>query len=182
MPVIGEIRSFGWGEQPLTDRLRAAGWLPCNGQQYNRVDYPRLFRVLDSRWGSEHPGEVFRVPDLRGMFVRGWAPEPAHHTPESRTGDPDADNRVPIYPHGAAGNTVGSFQADTVGPHTHTFANRFPGGDHGAGYHYGEGNSDRTSSVPTRETRPKNANILHLIYAGKPHVDSDRLVDPEVAV
>lgn len=181
MPIIGEIRAGGFAEQPILERLRAIGWLPCNGQEYNKIDYPRLFRVLGARWGSEHPGEVFRVPDLRGMFARGWAPPPTHHNPDAQTGDPDAAARIPIYTHGAAGDTVGSFQKDTVGPHNHTFAARYGGGDQEPGWHYGEGATDSTSRIADHETRPKNANVLYLIYSGRPLVDSDKLIDPEVS-
>ncbi|WCG83822.1 phage tail protein [Pectobacterium sp. A5351] len=39
-----------------------AGWLKCNGQQFDTVQYP----VLASRYPSGF------LPDLRGEFVRGW--------------------------------------------------------------------------------------------------------------
>ncbi|MCE9733831.1 phage tail protein [Pectobacterium sp. IFB5596] len=39
-----------------------AGWLKCNGQQFDTIQYP----VLASRYPSGF------LPDLRGEFVRGW--------------------------------------------------------------------------------------------------------------
>nr|WP_225088117.1 phage tail protein [Pectobacterium colocasium] len=39
-----------------------AGWLKCNGQQFDTAQYP----VLASRYPSGF------LPDLRGEFVRGW--------------------------------------------------------------------------------------------------------------
>ncbi|MEQ9923595.1 phage tail protein [Pectobacterium brasiliense] len=39
-----------------------AGWLKCNGQQFDTAQFP----VLASRYPSGF------LPDLRGEFVRGW--------------------------------------------------------------------------------------------------------------
>ncbi|MBN3224273.1 tail fiber protein [Pectobacterium brasiliense] len=39
-----------------------AGWLKCNGQQFDKTQYP----ILTSRYPSGF------LPDLRGEFVRGW--------------------------------------------------------------------------------------------------------------
>ncbi|WP_233958211.1 phage tail protein [Pectobacterium versatile] len=39
-----------------------AGWLKCNGQQFDKAQYP----ILTSRYPSGF------LPDLRGEFVRGW--------------------------------------------------------------------------------------------------------------
>lgn len=43
--------------------------LLCNGATYNRVDYPKLYAVLDSAFIID--ADTFRVPDLRGRTVIG---------------------------------------------------------------------------------------------------------------
>ncbi|WP_420064244.1 phage tail protein [Pectobacterium colocasium] len=47
---------------PFPSAVAPAGWLKCNGQQFDTAQYP----VLASRYPSGF------LPDLRGEFVRGW--------------------------------------------------------------------------------------------------------------
>jgi len=46
------------------------GWLICNGSSYNPTTYSRLFSVLGYSYGRD--GNNFRIPDLRGYFIRGF--------------------------------------------------------------------------------------------------------------
>ncbi|MCL6324182.1 tail fiber protein [Pectobacterium polaris] len=47
---------------PFPGAVAPAGWLKCNGQQFDTAQFP----VLASRYPSGF------LPDLRGEFVRGW--------------------------------------------------------------------------------------------------------------
>ncbi|MEI7409294.1 phage tail protein [Pectobacterium aroidearum] len=47
---------------PFPGAVAPAGWLKCNGQQFDTAQFP----VLTSRYPSGF------LPDLRGEFVRGW--------------------------------------------------------------------------------------------------------------
>ena len=47
------------------------GYLECNGQLLSRTTYAALFNVIGTRYGNTS-GSNFRVPDLRGEFVRGF--------------------------------------------------------------------------------------------------------------
>lgn len=69
-----------------------AGWLECNGQVVSRTSFPALFShantsgniVSDATWlaGTNHSTDgkfstgdgstTFRIPQLQGMFPRGW--------------------------------------------------------------------------------------------------------------
>lgn len=46
-----------------------AGWLACNGQLVNKTTYAALFAVIGTTFGES--GNNFKLPDLRGEFVRG---------------------------------------------------------------------------------------------------------------
>ncbi len=46
------------------------GWLECNGQAVSKTTYPLLFDAIGITFGSD--GDTFRLPDLRGEFIRGW--------------------------------------------------------------------------------------------------------------
>jgi microcystin-dependent protein len=74
------------------------GWVECNGATYNVNDYPLLFKAIGYRFGGS--GSSFRVPDLRGEFLRGW------------------DNGRGIDP----GRTFGALQESQFKSHTHTAA------------------------------------------------------------
>ncbi|UDQ74648.1 tail fiber protein [Pectobacterium brasiliense] len=47
---------------PFPGAVAPAGWLKCNGQQFDKAQFPVL--------ASRYPSGV--LPDLRGEFVRGW--------------------------------------------------------------------------------------------------------------
>ena len=47
------------------------GYLECNGQLLSRTTYAALFNVIGTRYGNTS-GSNFRVPDLRGEFIRGF--------------------------------------------------------------------------------------------------------------
>lgn len=60
---IGTIALF-IGEAPPT------GWLICNGQVYQRTDYPELYDIMPA--AQFHVSDTeFNTPDMRQKFVRG---------------------------------------------------------------------------------------------------------------
>lgn len=133
------------------------GYLACNGQVFNSAEYPKLAAVLGRN----------QVPDMRGMFVRGYDP----------SGFNDANG---------IGRGFASIQGDAIRNITGKFApdeGWYSGGGHqaaGAMYMDGEysnmpgshGDKGRTPFlkfdasrvVPTaNENRPKNINLLYAI-------------------
>lgn len=46
------------------------GALPCDGSEYNRVDYPQLYAVLDSAYVID--ANTFKTPDLQGRTIIGY--------------------------------------------------------------------------------------------------------------
>lgn len=46
------------------------GWLKCNGAILSKLAYPQLFDKIGYTYGGS--GNDFRLPDLRGEFLRGW--------------------------------------------------------------------------------------------------------------
>lgn len=45
------------------------GWLLCDGSYYGKSEYAKLYAAIEDIHGES--GGSFRVPDLRGMFLRG---------------------------------------------------------------------------------------------------------------
>jgi microcystin-dependent protein len=48
------------------------GWLKANGQLISRATYASLFSAISTTYGAGDGSTTFKVPDLRGEFVRGW--------------------------------------------------------------------------------------------------------------
>ena len=72
------------------------GYLECNGAAVSRTTYAALFAVIGTQYGSTNSTN-FKVPDLRGEFVRGFD--------NGRNAD--------------TGRSIGSSQGDQFGQHNH---------------------------------------------------------------
>ena len=63
--IVGEIRT-------LTETDTPAGWLICDGTEYDILQYPRLAPImLKLPFNAGVTDGRFRVPDLRGRFLQG---------------------------------------------------------------------------------------------------------------
>ena len=95
---VGMIASFAMETPP-------AGWHICNGGEYSLASYPELYAVIGTTWGELTDGSGstgnthFRVPDLRGEFLRGFD--------DAAGNDPDSASRT-------GGDAVGSSQESAL--------------------------------------------------------------------
>ena len=60
---VGSIQAYGGATSPQ-------GWLLCQGQSLLRTDYPELFAVIGTSFGSVDSTH-FNIPDLRDKFPEG---------------------------------------------------------------------------------------------------------------
>lgn len=51
-----------------------SGWLPCDGSEVKRKQYPTLFSVIGTTFGIGDGSKTFNLPDLSNKFIRGWGP------------------------------------------------------------------------------------------------------------
>jgi microcystin-dependent protein len=58
--------------QAFATRSAPEGWLPCDGSEVSRQQYARLFQAIGTTFGEGDGETTFHLPDLQGMFVRGW--------------------------------------------------------------------------------------------------------------
>jgi Phage Tail Collar Domain len=181
---VGEIRAVSFQpDSPGFTSLKAYGWAECDGSVLNAADYPELSKVLGNTWGTTNIGATFKIPDLRGEFLRGWS--------HGSGVDPDATSRQAADPNnptpgwtGASGDAVGSRQMDAVIQHTHPIPGIYLLAKAGTGFEASglSGNSGTTSptwtkdypsrgvtsgSVSNFESRPKNVSVMYVIYLGK---------------
>jgi microcystin-dependent protein len=155
------------------------GWLLCDGSEYEITDYHKLYDVIGVSWGSSG-AETFRVPDLRGVSLRG-----VNGLSEDVFNDPDNSTRTSRHAGGAFGNHVGSYQRDAIqnitgvvgdfnafaaikgnsaGPFWQTSVYSSTGIGSGSSDNYNRVSFDLSRSARTSsETRPKNAYVNFII-------------------
>jgi microcystin-dependent protein len=154
---VGSIMAFPANTNPT-------GWLKLNGAELVRNSYSRLWNfaqtsgniVSEASWSSSlgsfstgNGSSTFRIPDLRGEFVRGWA--------DGKT-VVDESTRV-----------IGSNQADIFKTHNHSIrGGSVPvGGPARLRDLTHEGNNsfvtNSNSDGGGNETRPRNVALLYCI-------------------
>lgn len=89
--IVGKIDYFAMNTAPT-------GWLKANGAAVSRTTYSALFAAIGTTYGAGNGTTTFNLPDLRGVFPRGWDDGRGYDT----------------------GRTFGSYQADDNKAHTHT--------------------------------------------------------------
>lgn len=113
----------GWLKKQLDDWVGSliiwptstppAGYLECDGSALSRTTYAALYAVLGTTYGKgagTTASTTFRVPDLRGEFIRGWD--------HGRGIDPDRAARTDRGD-GTTGDKVGARQAAVTKSHHH---------------------------------------------------------------
>ncbi|MCD5360700.1 tail fiber protein [Chromobacterium aquaticum] len=100
------------------------GWLKCDGSLVSRSTYPGLFAVIGTTYGAGDGSTTFKLPDLRGEFIRSWD-----------------------YGRGIdEGRGVGSMQNQAVQRHGHAIAGVSAFSNHRLSVYSGNGTPD----TPTR--------------------------------
>ena len=153
---------------PFAGTSAPTGWLACEGQAVSQTTYAALYAAIGTTWdiGGEGAGN-FRLPDLRGMFLRGAG--------TNATGSSS----------GAVGQAVSDYAADTYLNHSHAVTD--PGHSHSYVTNGSTRNGDvsgstymiiptttstgtsttgltvNTSTTSGTETKPKNYGVLYII-------------------
>jgi hypothetical protein len=63
--MVGLVATFARNTAPT-------GWLKANGAAVSRTTYADLFAVIGTTFGVGDGSTTFNLPDMRGMFARGW--------------------------------------------------------------------------------------------------------------
>ena len=162
MPV-GSILTFSGTVCPK-------GFLDAQGSMLNKTDYPRLWALYGTQYGSATATQ-FRTPNYRGYFLRGW---------DGSGSSVDVDNasRSAQYSGGFSGANVGTLQQDGFRSHTHiqdahshSYTAVMNGPDRTQGTvnpgNVGTGTTGQTvatnQNTGGNETRPKNISVLYCI-------------------
>jgi len=180
--LVGQISYFAFNFY-ATDPNPPPRYLICDGSEISRTIYSNLFNVIGITFGAGNGTSTFNIPDLRGMFIRGYDPRPVSsgndpcdkitgvsRTPSSTTmrgfGSTQTDAfqnmtgtvasviRAWDFGHGVFS---GVFESSTTDDAIH--ASSGTGGGYGSYVNFDASRSARTST----ETRPKNVALLACI-------------------
>jgi microcystin-dependent protein len=124
------------------------GYLKANGATVSRTTYADLFAAIGTTFGAGDGSTTFKLPDLRGEFIRGYH--------DGDAADPDYVTR-----------TFGSFQNDAFESHLHNYYNTASDNIAGSGdnrtYITVAGTGSQTQPTGGAETRPRNVALLACI-------------------
>lgn len=90
---------------PYAGPLPPDGWLLCDGSNVSRTTYAKLFAAVGTTYGAGDGTTTFKLPDLRGEFVRGL--DNSRGVDTGRTlGSAQAATTVPNAVTGASGGSL----------------------------------------------------------------------------
>jgi microcystin-dependent protein len=155
-PKPGEL-----ADAPLS-HLEAQGWMLCDGRFLLASAYPQLFAVLGTLYGQDGSGTSlsFRIPDYRGLFMRGFDAGAGMDPDAAERSSPEGDHTE---------NVVGSLQCDALQTHAHHYDLVQPSGISQEGQAAGTTTTSRATSAPdsparvASETRPRNVAVNYII-------------------
>lgn len=155
---VGVVKAFYRTTAP-------AGHLICDGSEVSRATYPDLFGVIGTLAGTPSTNLVFKLPDLRGEFIRGVdlvrGVDPGRSVGSAQTdamqGHNHASNK-PVLWGAAATASPNSYVGTTTRANSGTPADDYAGSVTGP-------ISDGTNGLPrtATETRPRNVALLMCI-------------------
>jgi microcystin-dependent protein len=146
------------------------GWALCDGTLLTRdANTQSLFDVIGVSWGTTDAGiNNFRLPDFRGVFLRGLDFSP---TGGETNRDVERNLRYSYHGGGNTGNKVGTYQSDDFGRHNHGLSKNGKGPEIGQlertdlAYTSGSGRYSPSTDLTNggAETRSKNAAVNYII-------------------
>ena len=96
----------------FASKTAPAGWLKANGAVLPRSGvYANLYNAVGTTWGTNDGPSNFRLPDLRGQFIRGWNDGIAQNMGTS--------TQAAVIPTTDAGRVFGNIQNDSFESHSH---------------------------------------------------------------
>jgi microcystin-dependent protein len=123
--LTGEIKLYAGSSPPLSP------WLLCDGSIVSRLEYPRLFSTIGTKYGDGYNLTTFRLPDLRGRVPIGVDIEQLRVDQAINIGAEGgkASHTLTIEQLPSHAHDSGTFQNSYDGQHTHNLYD--PGHNHG---------------------------------------------------
>ncbi|HWL28735.1 MAG TPA: phage tail protein [Burkholderiaceae bacterium] len=153
---------------PYAGPVPPAGWLLCDGSNVSRTTYAKLFAAVGTTYGVGDGSTTFKLPDLRGEFVRGL--DNARGVDAARTlGSAQTDTMQQVT--GTLLSRTGTAAIGAITASTGPFSTAVKAGTPGAPLTFDPSNQnldvttfDLSKSARTStETRPRNVAMNYII-------------------
>ena len=148
------------GEYKMSSRsIDYKGWLLCDGRSLQRSDYPELFEIIGTSFGSVD-ADTFNLPDFRGRAIGivGHGPGLTNRPMGTSIGSEThtlTSSEMPSHTHTATTSTAGAHNHGGVtgsdGTHTHT--------SNATGGTVGLATADGTNTVVEADASPNELNV-----------------------
>lgn len=56
-------------------KLLPPNWAWCNGESLEKAKYEELYKIIGDVWGNSADKNLYKLPDFRGVFLRGLDPK-----------------------------------------------------------------------------------------------------------
>ena len=151
---VGTIISYSTSTVP-------SGYLECNGQEVSRETYSALFAKIGTTYGAGDGSTTFKVPDLRGEFLRGTGTATRNTgTGEAVGTHQDATRHVAIVTDGSKNIVIRAGQLFGYSSQDRTFGTTTTAHDQ---LRYAPSVNDTTTGENSYTSRPTNTAVLYCI-------------------
>ena len=155
---IGTISPFGGSVIPN-------GYLLCNGDEVLKTDYADLYTVIGDSFGTASANTKFKLPDLRGEFLRGAGTNSHTNQGDGGTVGEHQNGTLNKYIEGVSGDQIRVPVADTSDFDKLIIST--------AQVIYSNGTTAQTSNGKYGTTRPTNTSVNYIIKAKHTPVPAD---------
>ena len=150
----------------LADDVVPTGFLECNGATISRSTYSALFSKIGTTYGAGDGSTTFKIPDLRGEFIRGW--DHSRGIDTSRTLGSSQAGAYESHTHTGSTNSTGAHTHGMLGGNSYTGTNS-AGTSANTNYTINTNSAGAHSHTVTigasgsTETRPRNIALMYCI-------------------
>lgn len=132
---VGSIMCFAGATAP-------EGWLLCDGQAINRINYKKLFSTIGTTYGNGNGSTTFNLPNLCDRFPMGKGTNSLGSVGGSNSVTLTS-SQLPSHSHTATVSDNGSHShngtTNITGNHTHTYVDAYFAENYGGASVYGTG-------------------------------------------
>jgi microcystin-dependent protein len=140
------------------------GWLECDGSVLSTATYADLYSIVGTIYGTGGGG-TFKVPDLRGEFIRGW--DHGRGVDSGRSIGTSQSDKMHSHNHQwyeeDDNGSTGRIDATASGGGASTFDSTAGASAIGNTELYSDRYTNTQNEIGSDETRPRNVSMMHII-------------------